>query len=228
VTQVDARAAAATGAEEARPSRWNAVRRPSFVAALALLVVVTAWITRIREGNRALAACDEALARADRVEAIVFARAAAEARCPTCTSSELGYARLYAIAKDAEARGDHAEAVAAWRAVRAAALGTIVLDRSPSRRQRADVEIARLEHRIDMAAAAAGGTPSPAATEERLRAALATNPVPSSAVFAFLALGGALFLAGAVRFARSKTLAWGELAIAATGIVLAAVGVLIF
>lgn len=228
MTQVDPPADRPTSDDKARPARWSAARRPLFVAALALAIFVTAWISRVREGKRALAACDEALARADRVEAIVFARAAAEARCPSCASAELGYARLYAIAKDAEARGDDAEAVAAWRAVRAAALGSVVIDRSPARRERADVEIARLEHKIDLAATAAGGTPSPAATEERLRAALAASSVPSSAVFAFLALGGALFFAGAARFARAKTFCSGELAIAATGIALAAAGVLLF
>jgi hypothetical protein len=228
VTPLDPPADRPTSDEQARLARWTAARRPLFVAALALVVFLTAWISRVREGKRALAACDEALVRADRVEAIVFARAAAEARCPTCASAELGYARLYAIAKDAEARGDDAEAVAAWRAVRAAALGSVVIDRAPARRERADVEIARLEHKIDVAAAAAGGTPSPAATEERLRAALAASSVPSSAVFAFLTLGGALFFAGAARFARAKAFSYDELAIAAIGVALAAVGVLLF
>lgn len=195
---------------------------------LALVILVAAWIARVYDGRRSLEACDAAIARGDRVESIVFARAAAEARCPWCTASELGYARLYAIAKDAEARADDVIAVAAWRAVRAATLASVVIDRSPARRERADVEIARLEHRIDAAAAAAGGIASPAATEERLRAALAVTTLPSATVFVLLTLGGTLFLFGAVRFVRAKGVRAQELAAAIAGGALAAAGVLLF
>lgn len=105
------------------------------------------------------------------------------------------------IAKDAEDRGDDASAVAAWRAVRAATLASIVIHRAPPRRERADTEIARLEHRMAAAGAAAtGGFVSPAATEERLGAALAVSSLPSASVFLSLTVGGALFLFGAARF----------------------------
>src|SRR5687768_5031256 len=104
--------------------RW----RELAAAGLAVAVIVTAWIARASEGRRALAECDGALFRKDVVEAIVFARAAAEARCPLCSAPDLGYARLYAIAKEAETRGDDITAIAAWRAVRAATLGTAVFD----------------------------------------------------------------------------------------------------
>jgi len=196
--------------------------------ALALVVVIAAWTSRVSEGRRSLEACDAATKHGDHVEAIVFARAAAEARCPWCQAPELGYARLYAIANDGEARGDDATAVAAWRAVRSAALGTSVLGTSPPRRERADAEIARLEQRIDRAMAAAGGSPSPAASESRLRAALATSSVPSGTVFALLTVGGALFVLGAVRFARARSFRATELALALTGAAVAAVGVLVF
>lgn len=127
----------------------RALRHGLPAVALALVVVVTAALARVSSGHRAVEECDAALARQDDVEAIVFARAAAEARCPGCEAPELGYARLEAIAKDAEGRGDLATAVAAWRAVRAATLATAVLDRAPARRERADAAIARLEHRIE-------------------------------------------------------------------------------
>ncbi|MBN9165980.1 MAG: hypothetical protein J0I07_33840 [Myxococcales bacterium] len=194
--------------------------------ALALVVVIAALVTRVSEGRRAVEGCDAALARQDYVEAIVLARAAAEARCPWCEAPELGFARLFAIAKDAESRGDHPTAVAAWRAVRAATLATSVIDRSPARRERADGEIARLEHRID--AATAGSAPSPAASEERLRAALATSLVPSGIVFALLAIGGALFVIGAVRFVRARTFRVPDLVVAVAGGALAAAAVLVF
>jgi hypothetical protein len=200
------------------------------LAAFALVVVVlaVAWMGRVSEGRKSLDASDAAFKRGDRVEAIILARAAAEARCPWCSAPELGFSRLYAIAKDGESRGDDATAVAAWRAVRAATLSTVLFDTSPARRERADAEIARLEHRIDAVATAAGAPPSPAASEERLRVALAKSAVPSGAVFALLAVGGALFLFGAVRFVRARSLRIGELAMAIAGGGIAAAGVLLF
>jgi hypothetical protein len=204
--------------------------RPHLAAlTLALVVLVTAWGVRASEGRHALESCDAALARKDHVEAIVFARAAAQARCPWCGAPELGYARLYAIAKEAEGRGDDATAVSAWRAVRSATLSTTVIDASPARRERADAEIARFEHRIDAATAAAGGgAASPAASEEKLRGALAASPIPSASVFVLLAIGGALFLLGAVRFVRSRSFAPTELGIALAGFACAAAGLLLF
>lgn len=205
--------------------------RTAFAGAvvLALVVLVIAWVGRVNEGRRALAESDAAAARQDWPEAIMAARAAAEARCPASCSSELGYARLYAIAKDAEARGDDATSFAAWRAVRSAALGTAVLDVHGARRERADVELARLGHRLDAAAAAAGAPASPAARDERLRVALATSDVASGATHLLLAIGGALFLVGAARFALAKgRRARVDLALAGAGALVAAVGVLLF
>jgi hypothetical protein len=201
------------------------------LVALLVVVLITAWSGRVSEGRKSLEACDAAAKRGDRVEAIVFARAAAEARCPFCSAPELGFARLYAIAKEAESRGDDAIAVAAWRAVRAATLASVVLDTTPARRERADNEIARLEHRIDAAAAAAGGTASPAASEERLRVALAASTVPSTTVFVLLALGGVLFLVGGVRFVRAAgaaTFGTASVVMAAAGAGVAIAGVLLF
>lgn len=198
-------------------------------AILAVIVLAVAWLGRVSEGRRALAETDAAVARADWPEAIMAARAAAEARCPASCVSELGYARLYAIAKDAEARADDATALSAWQAVRAAALGTAALDVRTARRERADAELARLGQRLDRAAAAAGSPSSPAASEERLRAALAASSVPSGAVFLLLSAGGALFLAGAYRFASARgRFARVDLAIAAAGAAVAAAGVLLF
>ncbi len=213
-------------------SAWGpapAWRRGLWATALALAVVIAAWAGRVSEGRQSLEVCDAAMKRGDAVEAIVLARAAAEARCPWCAAPELGYARLETIAKEGESRGDDPTAVAAWRAVRAAALATSVVSTSSSRRERADVEIARLERKIDAAAAAGGGgAPSPAASEEKLRAALSTSPLPAGTVFALVAVGGALFLVGAMRFARGRGFHATELAIALAGAAIAALGVLVF
>ncbi len=200
------------------------------VAPLVLVVVVliTAWASRVIEGRRSLEASDSATRRGDHVEAIVQARAAAEARCPGCGSTELGYAKLYAIAKDAEGRGDDAIAVASWRAVRAASLATAVFDVAPATRARADAEIARLEHRIDAKASAAGAPPSPAASEDRLRATLAGSFVPSGALFLLLAVGGLVFARSAVQLVRAPALRAREIAVALAGAAAAAVGVLFF
>jgi hypothetical protein len=199
-------------------------RRIFAIAALVILVLGSAMTARRLEGDRALAASQAAVARSDFVEAIVQARVAAAAHCAFCPASELGYARLYAIAKDAESRADDRTAVAAWRAVRASTLATTVLDRESARRQRADQEIARLEHRIDLAAAAAGAAPSPAASEERLRAALAHDDTAPPTLYLVLAIAAALFLTGARRTLRRG--APQDIALAASGIALATAGAL--
>lgn len=204
----------------ARPWRAGGLLTGVLVAA----VLAVAWAARASEGRSAVEACDAAIARGDPVEAIARARAAAEARCPLCSAPELGYDRLGAIAKAAEARGDAAAAVAAWRAQRAAALGTAALDTSPARREQADAELARLEHRVD----AASASPSPAATEERLRAALAARAVPSGTVFVLVAVGAALFLAGGIRLARAPALRPTELAVALAGGALVVAALLLF
>jgi len=166
--------------------------------------------------------------RGDRVEAIVFARAAAESRCPLCSASDTAYQRLETIAKESEARAEDTVAVAAWRAVRAASLSSALFDTNTARRQRADQEIARLEHRIDLAAAATGGSPaSPAANEERLRAALQASSVPGTPVFLLLTAGGALFLFGAYRFVSTSRKMTDALS-AALGIGVACLGLSLF
>ena len=92
-------------------------------AAIALglaIVLAIAWSGRSGEGRRALAECEAALVRGDAIDAILAARVAAEARCPTCSAPDEALAKLEQIAKNAEARGDDVTAFAAWRAERAA------------------------------------------------------------------------------------------------------------
>lgn len=195
---------------------------------LALVVFVAAWLGRAAEGRRSLADADAAVIRGDRVAAIVDARAAAEARCPFCSAPERGFAKLYAIARDAEAKGDDASATAAWRAVRTASLAATWFEPSEPRRERADAEIARLEHKTDALAAAAGSSSSPSATEEKLRAVLAPSPLPSTMVFVVVAAGAALLLAGAVRSIRAKSLRAQDIAAATAGAAIAVLGVVAF
>jgi hypothetical protein len=199
------------------------------VALLAVVVLGISWFGRVGEGKRALADSDSARARSDWAEAVMFARAAAEARCPAFCVSELGFARLYAIAKDAENRADDATAFAAWRAVRSASLATAVLDVHAAKRERADQELARIGHRMDAAAAAAGSPSSPAASEARLRATLGASNPASGTTYLLLAIGGLLFLGGAARFvSANKPFPRADLALSLTGAALAACGALLF
>ncbi|MDB5216395.1 MAG: hypothetical protein JWO86_4322 [Myxococcaceae bacterium] len=199
------------------------------VALVSLVAIGVAWAGRIAEGRRALAEADSALERGDVTEAILAARIAGEARCPGCTAPDEGFARLEKIARDAEARGDDATAFAAWRATRAALLATAVASTTSTRRAHADAEIARFAHRIDAAAVAAGATPTPAAAEDRVRAALNESDVPGAATFALIGLGGIVFLAAGARFATSKTKrSVTELGLALAGAAVAAAGALLF
>jgi hypothetical protein len=188
---------------------------------VALAVLVVAWSGRASEGRRALVEAEGALARGDTFDAILAARVAAEARCPGCAAPTAGFAKLEAIAKAAEAKGDDATAFASWRAARAAALAT------GAPRDRADQEIARFGHRLDVAAMASGANATAAASEERLRAALTLGGVPGSATYALMAAGGALFALGALRFVRHGR-RLPELGLALVGAALAAVGTLLF
>lgn len=203
-------------------------RRALAAFALAATVVAIAWFSRVSEGRKALAESTEALARADATTAILAARAAAEARCPGCEAPERGFSVLERIAADAEARGDDATAFAAWRAVRAASLATAVLGTQSARRTRADQELARLGHRLDVAAVAAGASPTTAASEEHLRQAGAARDVPGGSVYALLGIGGLLFLIGAARVALGRGSRTSAVSMAVAGAAIATVAALFF
>lgn len=195
-------------------------------AAIALAVLTTAWVQRVSEGRHALAAAGSAIQKGDRTEAIVLARASAEARCPFCEAPELACGLLDAIAKEAEAEGDLHTAIAAWRAIRSATMGTF--GPSAARRGLADSELARLEHRMGAAAVARGGGAAAALSEEKLRDALSATTMPSGGVFAIVGAGMVLFAIGAIRFARARAFQPTALALALVGGALAAAGVLFF
>ena len=204
-------------------------RRILAVALVTLLALGIAWAGRASEGQRALVDADAALARGDLVEAIFAARVAAEARCPGCGAPDEGFARLEKVARDAEARGDDTTAFAAWRAARAAVLATAVTRTTSPRRTRADAEVARFAHRLDAAAVAAGVNPTPAAAEDRLRAALTETDLPGGATFALVGLGGLVFLVAGARFAMSKAArSRADLGLALAGAAVATVGALLF
>lgn len=200
-------------------------------AALAIAIVVTvlaaAWGLRSSEGERALRDSDAASSRGETTDAILFARQAAEARCPFCAAPAKGFGKLEKIATDAETRADDATAFGAWRAVRAAALAT-TLDGDSPWRSRADRELARIGHHLDTAAVATGATPSPAASEARLSAALAANDMPNSTTYGLVGLGGLLFLGAAARFATGADKRVQNLIFAIAGAGIALFGLILF
>ena len=92
------------------------------LAIVAFAMLVASWAVRVAEGRRSMLESDAAVARGDALEAILAARAAAEARCPFCTAPDRGFQRLEAIAKEAESRGDEWTAFASFRAMCAASI----------------------------------------------------------------------------------------------------------
>lgn len=202
--------------------------RASLVAVLLALtvVVLAAWAARAEVGRRAIRDSDAAAARGDVQDAVLAARNAAQARCPLCAAPEQGFQRLEAIATQADKRADDTTALLAWRAVRAASLATATMSARSERRDRAEAEIARIGHRIDAAAAKESGNPTAAATEARLKTALAEDDLPGGLAYALAALGGGAFLLGAIRYARGRSLA--DLALVGVGVAVTAVGLVLF
>lgn len=203
--------------------------KAAIAAVLVLLCVFgVAWAARAAEGRKALLDADTALARGDHFDAIMAARAAAEAQCPMCSAPAEGFARLERIARDAEGRGDDAIAFAAWGAVRAALLATAGASTTSEQRTKAETEIARFGRRIDAAAVVAGAPPTAAAADDKLRAALAEHDVPAGATFATIAVGSVIFFWAAVRFVVAREARKADLVAAAAGIAVAIAGAAVF
>ncbi len=172
---------------------------------VSLAICAVAWSGLAAEGQRAVADADAALVRGDTAEALLFARTAAEARCPGCAAPAEGLKRLARIAQSAEATADNATAFAAWNNARAALLATTLGSTRTPDLLRVDAEIARFAHRIDAAAVAAGAAPTSSAAEPRILAALGTTSMPNSGTFAVVGLGTVLLLVAASRFVLGKS-----------------------
>ncbi len=211
------------------PGPGSALRRAvGLVALVAAAVVLVAATHEISIGREEVAAADAAAKRGSVREAIAHARAAAEAYVPASPWPALGVARLLAIARDAEARGDADTALLAYGAVRTAAIAT---HGSAFRLWRSDAEagLARVATWSAASAAnpagmAANATSAAAATiggaaihthdagPSMLEALRRDDGPPRTALAALSAavlaiLGGALGLAFALRDARSQRVA---------------------
>jgi hypothetical protein len=159
--------------------------------AIASVVVVGAGRQIVR-GERAIAACDDAILRNDAREAIAQARRAAESVLPGSPYPRRGYERLETIAKDAETRGDSATSAAAWRAVRAAAMETRAIGSG------SEARIA--EANAGLVRAAARDLPTPVALPE----SLAREDGPTTWDILLLAAAVLALSAAGARFVRRK------------------------
>ena len=156
----------------------------------AVVLLGSAAVRVAMEGRAELTASDAAWSSGDVADATVHARRAAGAFVPGAAYVSRAYWRLREIAEQSEARGDPEAALFAWRAIRAAAIGSRSWVTShEEERARADVAISRIS-----AAVRAGSSPGrPAQTSETARAYRAMMSADSAPAMAW----GLLFLAGA-------------------------------
>src|SRR5262249_23560641 len=143
---------------------------------------------------------DAAWARGDLVGATVHARTAARAYVPFAPHVVEAYGRLGVIAQNCEERGDIQSALFAWRAVRAAAIGSrSIAFGNDAQRKLADLAIARLS---------VASQPGPsnsrdgADTAARYASALAAAVPPRAPFDAFFVAGAALWVAAAIALTR--------------------------
>jgi hypothetical protein len=193
-------------------ARWAYGRAIALIAALVCLVAAVAGVRQVGAGREALVDSDAAAARGDLAGAVARARDAAEAVVPGSPYPKEGYARLEAIARGAEARGDERTALGAWGAMRAATAATSAAGEGASPWTRlADDGIARAGSRPLLPGHPAGDnawatqTGEIHASEPLLRASLTRDDLPSPLVLTLLGLGALAFFAGCARLAVTAT-----------------------
>jgi hypothetical protein len=95
------------------------------LALLAVAVGLGVIVTRVFwDGRQALRAGDAAMQKQDTTEALVKWRRAARWYAPGAPHVEAAYARMEELARAADARGDDALALEAWRGIRSSSLAT--------------------------------------------------------------------------------------------------------
>lgn len=153
------------------------------------------------EGARELAAGEAALSRGDVPEGLRRLRRAAHWYLPGSPYSARAFARLEAVAQQAESQGRSEHAFAAWRAVRASALATrwlVIPERA--RLERANRHLAALL--AEMPPAPEDRDKDRARLREEHLALLAEDRAPEPAWVVVMALGFALWLSAAFWGAR--------------------------
>jgi hypothetical protein len=153
------------------------------------------------EGRAELSASDTAWSAGDASEATVHARRAASAFVPGAAHVPRAYRKLREIAEQSEARGDTEAALFAWRAIRAAAIGSRSwLTAHDDERASADAAISRIA-----SAAHAGASRTTAAAPDSARghrAMLSADVAPSSSWGVLMLAGAGFWAAGGVRLSR--------------------------
>jgi hypothetical protein len=197
----------------------NGARRAGRMGAAAGLVVVAVLgVATARElgvGQREVEAADAAAGRSEWPEAVLHARAAAEALVPGSPWPARGWTRLEAIGHDAEARGDDPTALLAYGAMRAAALAT----RAPG--AGAEAWRGRAEDGLARVAASTRSPTGPRTTSDAMLDALRGNEPPPTARLVLLAAAAAAMLGGLARLAWASSPSKARLAqaVAALGLV---------
>ncbi len=161
---------------------------------LASLVLALALFTlrQVSDGEAHLQLSDQAFDQDDLAGATLHARRAATAFAPGAPHIRKAYRRLEAVAVGAEANGRDAEALAAWRAVRSAALETRHLWlAAPRELERANENLARLS-----SLSAGASSKQRRAAALRAKAELARDDAPSARWLIALSLGFFAALAG--------------------------------
>ena len=99
--------------------------KPIKLAALAVAVGLGVIVTRVFwDGRQALRAGDAAMQKQDTTEALVEWRRAARWYAPGAPHVVAAYGRMEELARAAEARGEDALALEAWRGIRSSSLAT--------------------------------------------------------------------------------------------------------
>jgi hypothetical protein len=201
-------------------ARLWALRAAWWMAGLGLIAGAAAARV-LAEGRSELAASDAAWAAGDWVGASVHGRAAARAYVPFSPHVGRAYQRLRAVAQEAEGKGDTEAALFAWRAIRAAAIGSRSIWNAHDRqRQVADAAIARLS--------ASPGARDRADTTRSYAPALASDLPPRPLWGALVLAGAGLWAAAGYRLAIALRETREERARVAWPVALAAAGLVVF
>jgi hypothetical protein len=121
------------------------IRRIGLIAGAIVLVLAPLVVRTAVDGRAELARADEAAQAGDRDGEIRHLGRAARFRLPLAQHDELAVARLHELARDASETDEIAIALAAWRELRSALLGTRVIDvRDPELLSEANAAIVEL------------------------------------------------------------------------------------
>jgi hypothetical protein len=187
-----------------RPSKLP-VAQAIAVAAVTCALIGIATSVQYTRGNQAYARSSVALGLGNGAQAVLDSIEAARALAPRSPYPELGCARLQAIAKDAEARGDVDLALAALRGLQMVAANANTSDAPSAAQQELSLRIqhlARTQTQPQREAAAGTSAPPPsdavAAARETADSAATYSAKPRYLGTALIGLSAPAWLAAAI------------------------------